>query len=381
MPATLNPKAKTLTIQIDNDIVSNDDIWGWYMGGITPEQIDRYLNQYKGQYDTVIPEINSNGGVVTAGMAIANKFKMLATQGIKIEPVISGVAASIASIIALSGTSKPKMFTGSYIMIHNPKTMTFGDDEDLINVASTVKTMKDDIVDIYTSYTGKSREETLTAMKNETWYGLKQAVEIGFSEPLPPIAGIYNSTVVYNKTPFSSCFKNAPEQVKDVMVHAEYSMPTQERTTTMSKLTDLLASDPEAKKEHDAIIAQAKSESDHTGEQNQETEQGSTTDDQVKANLTRAKAIINSDKYAKSIKMLATDVLTGEQSIIALNAAVAAYDATVEAKNSLEAQNITHETGETQPVTHSTVNNAKPGNMKTAADVEAYIAKMKKTMA
>jgi len=345
----LDSGKRVLTVKIDNDIVDNSDIYGWYFGGITPDEIDAGLDQYRGQFDMLVPVINSNGGSVTAGMAIRNSFIRLAQEGVSVEPVITGVAASIASVIALSG-KKPKVYDGSYLMIHNPYTFTVGDAAELRNVADTLEKMREDLLSIYVKSSSLDVKSASEKMDAETWFSISEMVSLGFAVPAPVANGAMNSSVSYFKSPFSAKLKAIPEEISNKMIDLKNefpitpAVPENREGGSMSKLSDFLNANPDAKAEHEKALAEAKG----TVEPSVTEAPAAVPVDAGKGDFkARAKAILNSSVYGASIKALAGDVLCGDADVSALNAAVAAYDATMEAMNSGKAQSLTQTVGET----------------------------------
>jgi len=99
------------------------------------------------------------------------------------------------------------------------------------------------------------------------------------------------------------------------------------------KLSELLASSPDAKKEHDAALATAKAEGVTEG-----TEQGAKqAEEAITTRITGCTPFLTSDKYPQPIQDLAVKVLNGESDVAALTSAASAHDATVEAAASAAA--------------------------------------------
>ena len=387
----LDSGKRVLTVRIDNDIVDNSDMYGWYFGGITPEEIDGGIDAYRGQFDTVIPLINSNGGSVTAGMAIRNSFIRLAQEGVSVEPVITGVAASIASVIALCG-KKPKCYDGSYLMIHNPYTMTVGDAQELRNTADTLEKMRDDLISIYVKSSTMDVVDVKDSMDKETWFSFGDMVTLGFGVPAPVVVGAMNSSVNYFKSPFFDKLKSVPKDITNRALdvenkhvankHVASNVSTDNNMNTtslpvagkkgesMSKLIDFLNANPDAKAEHDQAIASASGTAEVPTDSEAPAE---VPTDAGKGNFkARAKGILNSSVYGSAIKALATDVLCGDADVSALNAAVASYDATMEALNSNNAQALTNGTKET-PAGSDPIVPVNSGKIETPEQFEAYM--------
>ena len=121
--------------------------------------------------------INSPGGSVFEGISICNMLKR--KKYIK-NVYIDGLAASIASVIAMAGDNiiMPK---NSMIMIHNPWTFTYGNAKDLRETADRLDKICDSIKETYLEKAGDFLDyDTLTELMNEeTWFSADEAFDIG----------------------------------------------------------------------------------------------------------------------------------------------------------------------------------------------------------
>ncbi|WP_131042357.1 head maturation protease, ClpP-related [Clostridioides difficile] len=113
--------------------------------------------------------INSGGGSVFAGMAIYNMLKR--HDGYK-TVYIDGVAASIASVIALAG-DKVVIPSNAYFMIHKPWQFLYGgyNSCDLFKISQDLDRIEDGIINVYKENLreGIDLEEIKEMLKNETW--------------------------------------------------------------------------------------------------------------------------------------------------------------------------------------------------------------------
>lgn len=155
------------------DII-NSEADRWYFSEVTPTQVAAFLKNTGGE-DVEI-NINSNGGSVTGGIAIAN---MLKGYSGKVTCNVLGVAASIASVIACAGKSLA-MGEGSFLMVHNPWAYTQGTAEDLRKDAETLDKMRDAIVAIYKGKCGGDEKDLKALMDAETWLSRDEARKAGF---------------------------------------------------------------------------------------------------------------------------------------------------------------------------------------------------------
>ncbi len=131
--------------------------------------------------------INSPGGSVDAGFAVWDQIKMISSP---VTTLITGIAASMGSILALSAAPKRRFATPrSRIMIHQPHIsgVIQGQATDLEIQAQEILKTKAMLIDIYAQATGKQREVIEKAIDRDTWMSAKEALEFGH------IDGIVNS--------------------------------------------------------------------------------------------------------------------------------------------------------------------------------------------
>lgn len=153
--------------------------------------------------------INSPGGNVFDGTAIYNALRRhKATVNVKID----GLAASMASVIALAGDTV-EMADNAFFMIHMPWSLVIGDSEDMRKEADVLDKLADQAVATYVKNSSLDEEQVRTAMAEETWYSAKDAFDAGF------IDSIYDGDdeemrfdlSVFAKAPESA---SAPREVK-----------------------------------------------------------------------------------------------------------------------------------------------------------------------
>lgn len=128
--------------------------------------------------------INSPGGDVYEGIAILNALR--GRDG-KVTTVVDGLAASIASVIAMAG-SEVVMMPNSEMMIHDPWMLTIGDAEDMQTAADNLGRIADNLASIYADRTGGTAEEWRAIMRAETWYSATETVEAGLADRVEEVA-------------------------------------------------------------------------------------------------------------------------------------------------------------------------------------------------
>jgi len=145
--------------------IISDDTQRWGIDDVTPAQFEAFLRSCPEGEDVEI-EINSPGGSVTAGLAIANLIKA-AKQNITC--TIYGIAASMASVIACA-SKEVKAFKGSFLMVHNPWTVCMGNAEEMRKIADTLDSFRDALLSFYVGkFPGKDKEQIKELMDAETW--------------------------------------------------------------------------------------------------------------------------------------------------------------------------------------------------------------------
>ncbi len=135
-----------------------------------------------GDIDTLNIYINSPGGSVFQGTAIYNIIKR---HKAKINIHVDGVAASIASVIAMAGDTifMPK---NSMMMIHNPWTFAWGNANELRKQADDLDKIRESLIEAYLSKAGDklSRETLIEIMDNETWLTAQECYDYGLCDEL-----------------------------------------------------------------------------------------------------------------------------------------------------------------------------------------------------
>lgn len=128
--------------------------------------------------------INSPGGSVFDGIAIYNA---LARHPAEVTTYIDGLAASIASVIALAG-KRVLIAENAMMMIHDPSAVVVGDSAEMRKTADVLDQIKETLITTYATRTGKSREEIAALMSSETWFTASEAVAAKLADE--SIAGV-----------------------------------------------------------------------------------------------------------------------------------------------------------------------------------------------
>lgn len=152
--------------------IASDTWWG---DEVTPDLFREELKQHAGDLTVVI---NSPGGDVFAGLAIYNA---LVNHNGNVTVRVDGLAASIASVIAMAG-DKIIMSPGSMIMIHRPSVCAMGTVDDMEKAKDVLTKIEEGITPIYAKRTGLDEDKIAELLEAETWMLADKAVELGFAD-------------------------------------------------------------------------------------------------------------------------------------------------------------------------------------------------------
>lgn len=149
----------------------------WYGDEITPGYLhDELYGKSNANADDVRIVLNSYGGNCNAATRMFDDVR--AYPG-KVHLVISGTAASAASVLSLAA-ERVEMTPGSLFMIHDPSCMAWGNEQDLNDAIRLLKACKESILNVYARRSHRSREELSDMMSNTTWMDAQQALAEGF---------------------------------------------------------------------------------------------------------------------------------------------------------------------------------------------------------
>lgn len=152
--------------------------WGENIG-ITARAFVESLAALPAAVKTINVHINSPGGDVQAGVNIANALRAEQAKGRTVITHIDGVAASIASVIAMAG-SRVVMADNALFMVHDPMSIAVGNEAEFQRVMAFLGTAKDQIVATYKWHATISEDEIRALMTAETWMNADEALAAGF---------------------------------------------------------------------------------------------------------------------------------------------------------------------------------------------------------
>ncbi|POW59841.1 peptidase S14 [Candidatus Pantoea alvi] len=149
--------------------------------GVTAKQFISDLKAL-GEIKHITLHINSPGGCIFDGIAIFNALKSH-PAGITVH--VDGVAASMASVIAMAG-NLVIMPANSFMMIHKPHAVARGGAAAMRDLAELLDKIEAVLIPAYTAKTGLAHEVIAGMLKEETWMDGTQCVSLGFADQLAP---------------------------------------------------------------------------------------------------------------------------------------------------------------------------------------------------
>lgn len=159
--------------------------------------------------------INSPGGSVFEGNAIYNALKRHPAE---ITSHIDGLAASMATVVAMAGDTINMASNGLY-MIHEVAGGVWGTSADMRRTADVIDKLAALIVNAYADKTGMEVAAIKQAMADETWYNAEEALDAGFidniTEELKMAACFDLERYGYKNTPKRLPFDKVEEQQAD----------------------------------------------------------------------------------------------------------------------------------------------------------------------
>lgn len=203
-----------------------DDIGGFW-SDITAKTFTDELKAL-GKITDLDVRINSGGGSVFDGVAIYNAIKR---HPAKVTVHIDGLAASIASVVAMAGDTI-RMADNAFLMIHDPWTMTTGTADDLRDMANTLDKVAGSLTDVYVDKTGLDKDQVIAMMADETWMTSTEARDLGFVDEVTEEMAIAAHCDL-------SRFRNAPDRLTEI-IEPERPEPSADIKTINARMAQTL---------------------------------------------------------------------------------------------------------------------------------------------
>jgi ATP-dependent Clp endopeptidase proteolytic subunit ClpP len=151
-----------------------DEIGYW---GVTASDLVAELSELTG-VTAIDLHINSPGGEVFDGLAIMNTLR---AHPAAVTTYVDGLAASIASVIAMAG-DRIVMGPHSQMMIHDASGLCIGDAGDMQQMAQMLDFQSNNIAAVYAERGGGTVDDWRAAMQAESWYTAEEAVAAGLAD-------------------------------------------------------------------------------------------------------------------------------------------------------------------------------------------------------
>ena len=155
----------------------NDEIGFW---GMQAKEFRQQLDAVDGD---LLVEINSPGGDVFAGLAMYNMLRSAAEAGRQITTKVTGIAASIASVIALAG-DKRLMPKNTMAMLHGASTGVWGTADELREQADVVDKINANMQQLYAARMGVDADVAASFVAKDNWFTADECLENGFATDL-----------------------------------------------------------------------------------------------------------------------------------------------------------------------------------------------------
>ena len=149
-----------------------------------------FLQELKalGPVKNISLSIHSPGGSVMDGSAI---FSALKAHPARIEARVEGLAASMASVIAMAADHLT-IPANAFFMVHKPSGGSFGNAPDMRKMADLLDKIEGTLAQAYIDKTGLPPETIADMLSEETWLNGEEAVELGFADAVSDAVEVSN---------------------------------------------------------------------------------------------------------------------------------------------------------------------------------------------
>jgi ATP-dependent protease ClpP protease subunit len=153
----------------------------WSGGGITAKDFAKQLKAL-GNPSTITLHVNSPGGDVFDGLSILNQLKQ---HPARVNVQIDGLAASIASVIAMAGESIA-IAPSAMMMIHRAHGGAFGHASDMRQMADLLDKIDGQIAGVYAERSGRRAADFAKLMQADSWFTGEEAIRAKLADSLLP---------------------------------------------------------------------------------------------------------------------------------------------------------------------------------------------------
>ena len=180
---------------------------GWFSDGteITPKGFKEELDAL-GDIGTLNVYVNSPGGDVFAGQAIYSQLKRHKAM---VNMHVDGLAASIASVIAMAGDTI-HMPSNAMMMIHRAWSGTMGNSKEFRKMADDLDKIDLSIEETYLAKSGMKQPDLAALLDAETWLTAQECIDLGLCDVMEEEKAIAASVQDFE---FMAKYKNTPKFV------------------------------------------------------------------------------------------------------------------------------------------------------------------------
>lgn len=188
--------------------INSESLGEWqkyYPEDKAPQDVKDFLDQLE-NVSKINVHINSGGGSVFGGIAIYNMLKRFDAE---ITVYIEGLAASIASVIAMAG-DKIIIPANAQMMIHKPSSCAWGNADEMRKEADILDGCQKVILTTYMEHAkeGVTEEQINDLINAETWKNGEEWQEYFDIEVSESSQAVAAASDFYDK------YKNLPENMK-----------------------------------------------------------------------------------------------------------------------------------------------------------------------
>ena len=204
----------------------------WTGEGLGAKQFAEDLKALGSELVHIILRINSPGGNVFEGTAIYNQLQ---AHKARITVYVDGIAASIASVIAMAG-DKIIMPENSLMMVHDPSGVVAGGAGDMRKFADVLDKVKECLIVAYRQKTGLTVAAISALLSEETWMTAAEAVDKGFADELAAPVQIAASFDLSNFRKVPASLLKMTGQANDLNPHGRNTTRQSDDQNDYSKL-------------------------------------------------------------------------------------------------------------------------------------------------
>lgn len=195
--------------------INSESLGEWqkyYPEDKAPSDVKDFLDQLE-NVSKINVHINSGGGSVFGGIAIYNMLKRFDAE---ITVYVEGLAASIASVIAMAG-NKIIIPANAQMMIHKPSSIAWGNADEMRKEADILDGCQKVILNTYMQHVKEGvTEDTINDLINaETWKNgaeWQEYFDIEVSESSQAVAAASDFYDAYKHTPKSLAAKQETDE-------------------------------------------------------------------------------------------------------------------------------------------------------------------------